>query len=218
MRDRRDEAVDVATEQPETPAEPILFYFDFLSPYGYLGSVAVERLAARLGHTVEWRPILLGVSVLKVMGLKALTDTPLKREYVHHDVARFARLLDVPFRRIEAPMQPLAAMRAFTWLAGSDPALAKRFGQAIYRAQWAAGADMSSAVAVCDLAVTIGIDGTALLAAIESRAVKDALRVQVASAIEAGIFGVPTFVVDGEMFWGADRLPMVERWIETGGW
>ena len=216
MPETRNEAFDADGRPPQ--AGPILFYFDFVSPYGYLGSIAVERLAARIGRAVAWGPVLLGITVLKVMGLKALPDTPLKRDYVLHDLARFARLLDVPLNRCEAPMQPLAAMRAFTWLDAQDPALARRFGRAVFRAQWAEATDMSSPDAVAGLAASLGADRTAVLAALESGPVKDALRAQVDAAIAAGVFGVPTFVVGGEMFWGTDRLPMVERWIETGGW
>ncbi len=199
-------------------AEPILFYFDFLSPYGYLGSIEVERMAARLGRQVEWRPVLLGVTVLKVMGLKALPDTPLKKDYVAHDLERCARLMRIPFNRPDAPMQPLAAMRAYTWLAGQDAALAKRFGQAVYRTHWAEATDMSSPLAVAKVAAALGVDPAALLEAIGSAPVKQTLHQAVEAAIAAGVFGVPSFVVGGEMFWGADRLPMVERWIETGGW
>ncbi len=115
-------------------------------------------------------------------------------------------------------MQPLAAMRGFVWLNGRDPALAKRFAQAVYHAQWAEARDISTPGAVAGLAVSLGVDYAEMLAALASDTVKDALRAQVEAAIAAGVFGVPTFVVDGEMFWGADRLPMAEHWIETGGW
>lgn len=201
-----------------TATAPILFYFDFLSPYGYLGSVAVERLGKRLGRRVEWRPVLLGITVLKVMGLKALPDTPLKRDYVFHDVARLARLLDIPLQRCAAPMKSLNAMRAWTWFAMQDPGLALRFGQASFHAQWAEARDMSAPEAVAALAGQFGPRPADVLAAMESAAVKDALRTRVEEAVAAGVFGVPTFVVEGEMFWGVDRLPMLERWIETGGW
>ena len=199
--------------------ETILFYFDFISPYGYLGSVEVERIAARHGWTVDWRPVLLGITVLKVMGLKGVADTPLKRDYVRHDVPRMARLLGIPFDRAgDGVMQPLPAARAFVWLKQQDGALAKRFGQAVYAAHWAEGRDMSSADAVADVAAAIGIDRAALLAAQQDDGVKAKLRDDVAEAIGAGVFGVPSFVAGGEMFWGADRLPMLERWLESGGW
>ena len=197
---------------------PILFYFDFISPYGYLGSVGVEQLAHRLGCGVEWRPVLLGITVLKVMGLKALPDTPLKGSYVHHDTKRLAGFMGIAFNRPPGPMQPLPAMRAFVWLNQRDPALAKRFGQAIYRAHWGEARNMSSPDAVAAVGATLGLHAADVIAGMTDPAVKDQLRADVDAAIAAGVFGVPSFVVGGEMFWGADRLPMLERWIETGGW
>ena len=97
-------------------AEPIAFYFDFISPYAYLGSIGIERMAARRGIEVDWRPMLLGISVLKVMGLKPLPDTPLKGEYLDRDTPRFARYLGVPYAataRTQFPRLPSA--RAVTW-------------------------------------------------------------------------------------------------------
>lgn len=195
------------------------FHFDLLSPYGYLGSVAVERMAARLGLTVRWRPMLLGISVLKVMGLKAGPDIPLKGDYAAHDWPRFARLLDIPHKS-DAPVRfaSLTAMRAFAWLDAGDPALAKRFASAIFRAHWADGRDMSSLEAVAAEAAGLGIDPTALKAAVASDVVKEALRVAVAESLAAGVFGCPSFIANGELFWGVDRLDQVERWIVTEGW
>ncbi len=198
---------------------PIGFYFDFLSPYAYLGSIEVEKLAASRGRTVEWRPILLGISVLKVMGLKAVPDTPLKGDYAAHDWPRCARLLGIAHRP-DAKVQfaSLAAMRAFAWLNDRDAELARAFGRAIFRAHWAEGRDMSAPEAVAAEAEPLGILPASLLAAIASQAVKARLRSHVDAALAAGVFGAPTFAVDGELFWGADRIGQVERWIETGGW
>lgn len=197
---------------------PILFYFDLCSPYGYLGSLGVEQVAARCGRIVEWRPILLGISVLQVMGLKPLPETPLKKDYVAHDIPRLARLMAVPYRADAPAMHPLAAMRAFVWLDDQDPAQARRLAQAVFHAHWAQGRDMSAAPAVAELAAGLGHDPGQVLVAIASPAIKARLRARVDAALAAGIFGVPSFVVDGEVFWGADRLPMLERWMTTGGW
>lgn len=199
--------------------QPIEFYFDFISPYAYLGSVGIERVAARHGRAVDWRPMLLGISVLKVMGLKPLPDTPLKGEYLNRDTPRFARYLGVPFStaaRTQFP--PLPSARAFTWLKDRDAALAKRFGQRVFAAHWGEGRDMGSAEAVAAEAEALGVPRAELLAAIETDAVKQRLRAHVEASLAKGVFGAPTFIVDGEMFWGADRLDQVERWIATGGW
>lgn len=200
-------------------AATIEFYFDFISPYGYLGSFAIERVAARHGRAVDWRPMLLGVSVLKVMGLKAVPDTPLKSDYAAHDWPRFARLLGLPARADANPrMAPLPAARAFTWLRDRDPALAVRLAQSVYRAHWGEGRDMSTATAVAELGESLGIDAGEMTAAMADEAVKQRLREHVDAALARGVFGCPTFIVDGEMFWGADRADQVDRWLATGGW
>jgi 2-hydroxychromene-2-carboxylate isomerase len=197
----------------------IAFYFDFISPYAYLGSLGVEKIAAKHGREVDWRPTLLGVSVLRVMGLKPIPDTPLKGPYMLRDVPRFARLLGIPYsERAPIKMAPLPAARAFTWAKERDPQAAKRLGQAILHAHWGEGRDMSSPEAVAGLAESVGFRIGDVRAAIEDEMVKARLRQHVDAALAAGVFGTPTFVVDGEMFWGADRLDQVERWLVTGGW
>jgi 2-hydroxychromene-2-carboxylate isomerase len=199
--------------------KPITFYFDFISPYAYLGSVGIERIAAKHGREVDWRPMLLGISMFKVMGLKAVPDTPLKGAYAAHDWPRLARYLGI-VHASEAKTQfaPLPAARAFTWLKDRDPVLAKQLAEAIFRAHWGEGRDMGSAEAVADEARRLGIAREEVLAAMADAAVKARLRQHVESSLAKGVFGAPTFIVDGEMFWGADRLDQVDRWLEMGGW
>ncbi len=200
-------------------AAPIEYYFDFISPYGYLGGLGIEPLAARFGREVDWRPMLLGVSVMNVMGLKPLPDTPLKGPYLKRDVPRFFRLLEVPYNPANGgTMAPLPAARAFTWLKRDDPALAKRFAQAVGRAHWSEGRDMSTPAALAEVAAGLGVDGAALAAATQDDEVKALLKAHVEGSLAKGVFGAPSFVVDGELFWGADRLYQVERWLDTGGW
>jgi len=195
------------------------FYFDFISPYGYLGAVGAAGVAARTGRSLRWRPMLLGISVLKVMGLKAAPDIPLKGDYAARDWPRCARLMGIPHAP-DAPVRfaSLTAMRAFHWLDQSDPSLAARFGQTIFHAHWGEGRDMSDLQAVSDEACLLGVDPDALSTAVASADVKDGLRTAVEHSLSLGVFGCPSFVVDGELFWGADRLDQVERWIVSGGW
>lgn len=198
---------------------PIEFYFDFISPYGYLGSTQVEALAARYGRTVDWKPVLLGITVMKVMGLKPLPETPLKKDYILVDKPRMAKLLGVPL--VEHGLKgvnSLAASRAFLWLKAQDPALAVRFAHRIYERLWVQGRDITPAEAVADEGVALGVDRAALLAAIESPEMKAALKEAVDAAIAKGVFGVPTFIADGEPLWGVDRLWMLEHWLKRGNW
>ena len=202
-----------------TEAGPIEFYFDFLSPYGYLGSVGIERIAAQHGRRVLWCPMLLGVTVIKIMGLRPVPETPLKGEYAAHDLVRFFRLVGEPWRPApDEQLDPLPGLRAFVWLDERDPAAAKALAQRLYRAQWCEGRSISTPTRVAEEAAALGIDAGAVRAALANDRIKTLLRERVDASIEKGVFGCPTFIVDGEMFWGADRLDQVERWIATGGW
>jgi 2-hydroxychromene-2-carboxylate isomerase len=199
-------------------ALPIEFYFDFSSPYSYFASVRIDDLAGRYARAVRWRPILLGAA-FKVSGMQPLLDIPLKSEYARRDIARFARLLDLHLRLPEKfPFAAVAASRAFYWLDAQDEALAKRFAKAIFRQVYAAGADVGDADFVCDLASGMGIARDDLKTALASAELKEKLRAEVDAAVAKGVFGAPYIVVDGEPFWGADRLPQIEEWLATGGW
>lgn len=198
---------------------PIEFYFDLISPYGYLASTQIETLAAEYGREVDWRPVLLGITVMKVMGLKPLPETPLKKDYVARDIPRMAALLGVPLvLHGLRGHNSLAASRVFLWLKAADPALAKRFAQRIFARLWIRGLDITPAAAVADEAAALGVDREAALAAAGSAEMKEALRSAVDAAIAKGVFGVPTFIVDGEPLWGVDRLWMLERWLRNGNW
>src|SRR5918994_4793516 len=138
--------------------EPIDFYFEFASPYGYLASTRIEALAGRHGRAVAWHPIMLGAA-FKETGARPLTETPLKGPYLLHDVPRFARLLGVPLRLPPVmPMNSLAASRACVWLDESDPGLAKTLAKALFRAHWGEGRDLGAPEAVADVALDLGID------------------------------------------------------------
>lgn len=200
-------------------AEPIEFYFDFASPYGYFASTQIDAIADRNGRSVEWRPMLLG-AVFKLTGGQPLPGIPLKGEYMAHDLRRFAGFLDIPFRMPDPmPMHSVAAARAFYWReldAGAGDA--KVLAKAMYHAHFGEGRDLSSPEAVADLGAAAGLDRDAMLEGMQSQSVKDRLRAVTDEAIGKGVFGSPFIIVDREGFWGADRLDQVERWLETGGW
>jgi 2-hydroxychromene-2-carboxylate isomerase len=190
------------------------FHFDFISPYGYFASLRIEAIAARHGRGVEWHPMLLGVSVLKVMGLKPLLDTPLKGPYTERDVLRYAREHGVPMQRLPADpvMNPLACGRAMAWVNVHQPQHAAAVAHALYNAYWGRGLDLSTPAS---LAPVVGEDIARAAGSDEATAL---LRAEVDAALQAGVFGSPTVVVDGEPFWGVDKLEQAERWLERGGW
>lgn len=199
---------------------PLKFYFDFISPFGYFASLRVEELAQRHGRTTDWHAILLGVSIMKVMGLKPLLETPLKGPYLVRDAARYARLHKLALKRPldSAQMDPRACARAFYWFKQNRPGREKALAAALLHAYWAAGLDLAAPEAAADAAARAGFARDEVLAAIASDESGALLRASMSAALDAGIFGSPTVVVDDEPFWGVQSLDLAERWIETGGW
>jgi 2-hydroxychromene-2-carboxylate isomerase len=199
-------------------AAPIDFYFEFSSPYGYIASQLVEDVEKRIGRPMKWRPMLLG-PVFKITGQAPLVEVPMKGEYSKHDFARSARLHKVDYTHpAKFPIGTVGAMRAFLWLDDRDPAKARTLAKTLYRAYFAEGRDIGAPATVIEIAASLGIDGEALKASIEDPAMKDRARREADAAIAAGVFGSPFFIVDGEPFWGVDRIPMLEDWVRTGGW
>ena len=180
----------------------------------------MEALAARHGRSVEWHAMLLGVSVIKVMGLKSLLDTPLKGDYIRRDAKRYMRRHHLQLKRdLDDPvMDPRAAGRAFHWVKQQRPELAAPLAQAIYHAHWVEGRDLSTAAEVAAITLPDGIDRDWLVAGIQSDEAGPLLRSAVDASLKAGIFGSPTVVIDGEPFWGTETLALAEEWLACGGW
>jgi 2-hydroxychromene-2-carboxylate isomerase len=198
--------------------QPIDFYFDFSSPYGYFAAASIDRIAARHGRAVTWRPILLG-AVFKVTGQQPLTTIPLKGTYAKRDLERSARLLGLPFKLpTPFPISSAAPSRAFYSVTDQDPQLARKLASALYSAYFGDGRDISTPEVTVDVAGKMGIERAEMSQALNDTAVKDRLRREVDAAIGRGVFGSPYIVIDGEPFWGADRLDHVEKWLATGGW
>src|SRR5262245_41057314 len=198
-------------------ADPVEFYFDFSSPYGYLTATRISQLAAKYGRAVEWKPILLG-AVFKVTGSGPLPSLPLKGPYSKRDIARTARFLNVPSNFPDPfPVSTQAPARAIYWLEQKAPERIEACVLALYRAYFVDGRDISSPDTTADVLASLGLNRAEVLSAIGEPAIKERLRSETQSAIERGVFGSPYVVVDGEPFWGSDRLDQVERWLKSGG-
>lgn len=213
-------------------AKPIAFYFDFTSPYSYLASEKIDAIAEKYGRQVQWRPVLLG-AIFKALGTVSLVKQPGMADYSARDFARSARFMDVPYVQPDNfPVSTVAAARAYYWLHGQDCALARRFAHAVFRAYFAEGRDISDVAVVLELGLKVGVTegnprgtdgmkcpewGTALESGMQDPAIKERLRVENEAVLALGAFGAPWIIVDGEPFWGADRLPQIERWLEADG-
>ena len=199
-------------------SDPIDFWFDFSSPYGYLMSERIDELAARFGRKVRWHPVLLGV-VFKATGSAPLTlQHPARATYSLLDFARSARFMGIPYRHpTRFPLATQSAARAYYSLHGEDCALARRFAHAAFRALYVDDRDISAPDVVLEIAADLGVDRNRLETALQSQQIKDRLKAEVDNALAIGVFGSPHVMIDGEPFFGADRLPQIEKWLETGG-
>ncbi len=189
--------------------ESIRFVFDFVSPYAYLGSTQIRALAGKHGREVEPVPVLFA-GMLEATGNRGPAEIPAKRDNLFWDVVRMARSLGVPIAPPAAhPFNPLTALRVTGCVA--EPAARWRLIDALYKAAWVDGQRIDQADVVARIASDAGQDGRALLEQAASAEAKARLRDATAEALRAGAFGVPTTFADGEMFWGVDSLPFLDR-------
>lgn len=199
-------------------ANPIDFYFDFSSPYGYLASLRIDQIAASHDREVVWRPYLMG-AVMKQTGSVPLPDRPLVGDYARLDIARSARRYNIPITMPSRfPISSVTACRGFYFLTDSDPIKAKHFARAVYIAFFTQDRDISSREVISEIAAQCAIEPISFDAALTDPAIKARLRKETEGAIAAGVFGSPLFIVDGQPFWGNDRLAEVDDWLASGGW
>ncbi len=196
------------TETRRMAKHTLEIYWDFSSPFSYLGATQAEALAARTGAELVWRPMLLG-GVFKAIGQ---ADAPImsfsdaKRRHYLQDLTRWAEHWGVPFSfPTRFPMNTVKALRAYLVL---PEARRKAYREATYRAYWAEDRDISSDEVLREL---IGAGADEVLAKTQDPAIKQELMGCTQRAVDAGVFGAPTWVIDGEdLYWGQDRMPLVE--------
>jgi 2-hydroxychromene-2-carboxylate isomerase len=210
------------TPPPSKLAAPggIDFWFDFISPYGFFASLRIEELAQRHGRNVQWHPLLIGVTVLKVMGLKPVLETPLKGAYALAEIKRYGRRHGVVLARPveDPPMNPLPVARMFAWMQQHAPAHAKAFAQQALADYWLRAIDLSHPAALQASAHAAGVPAHTVARAWADPQAAALLRTAVEQAIAAGVFGSPFFRLDGEAFFGVDKLELIEQWLASGGW
>ena len=188
------------------------FYFDFLSPYAYLAHRHLFPLAERTNTSVALKPTLLA-ALLNTHGHKGPAEIPPKRQWVFKETARRAALHGIPIGLPHThPFNPLLALRAVH----ACPEDKKRsLCDAFWTEAWGGaptqGLEHSDTIVRC--AASAGLDGTALLAQIQAPDLKASFKDATATALARGVFGVPTFCVGKELFWGFDALDLLELYL-----
>lgn len=203
-------------QENQGTAGPIEFWFDFSSPYAYFAALEIDRRLGDCGRAVLWRPYLIGVA-FKVTGMSALASMPLRGEYARHDWRRIADLLGVPFvLRDDHPFPSQALARAYYWFVEREPDWAVAFAKAGFETYFGRGEDLREAADVVRLAARFTEQPVALAAWLDSDAARQVLRARTTEALDKRVFGSPFFLVDGEPFWGWDRMGMLADWVARG--
>ncbi|KVM62053.1 2-hydroxychromene-2-carboxylate isomerase [Burkholderia ubonensis] len=185
------------------------WYFDFVSPFAYLQLEQFERLPPTL--TIEPRPIVLG-ALLAHWGQKAPAEIAAKRVFTYRHAQYRADRLGIPFRMPPAhPFNPIRPLRLAIAMGGSLDVIRR-----IFRHIWRDGHDVASPEGFAALCDAVGYPEG--VSAVDAQDVKDALRAHTDHAIAHGVFGVPTFEWDGELFWGEDATAMFVDCVASRAW
>ena len=182
------------------------FFYEFASTYSYIAAMRIAPLANGAGVTLRWRPFLLG-PIFKAQGwdTSPFNLYPAKGRYMVRDCERQCADLGLSFRLPEPfPQNSLQAARVA--LAGLDEGWGEDFSRAVYRAEFAEGRNIGEPAVIADIVQALGHDASAALARAQSDDIKGRLRANTEEAQRRGIFGAPSFIAGGELFWGNDRL------------
>lgn len=195
-------------------ANPITFWFEFASTYSYLSALRIEAEAEARGIDVIWKPFLLG-PIFKAQGwdTSPFSIYPEKGENMWRDMERRAAKYEIPFSRTAErlfPQNSVLAARAAIACLHED--WGREFCRGVFRAGFAEGKDISDPETVADCIEAAGGVAQTWLHMAHSDTQKAALRANVDEARSRGIYGAPSFIVDGELFWGDDRLEDALEW------
>lgn len=187
-------------------AKPLEFWFEFASTYSYLSAARVEDACAEAGVPLVWRSFLLG----PVFGAQGMTDSPfnmfpVKGAYMWTDVARCCSDLGLPFAKPSSfPRGSLLAARIAA--AHADEPWVGAFVRAVYHANFAEDCAIADDAVIAAILDEMGQDAAQVIATATAPDGKALLRRATEEAVERGLFGAPSFIVDGALFWGNDRL------------
>jgi 2-hydroxychromene-2-carboxylate isomerase len=192
-------------------ARQVDFYFDVGSPAAYLAWTQLPQIAEQAGAAIAYKPFLLG-GVFQATGNRSPMEVPAKGKYMQGDLERHARRYGVPFRHNpHFPINTLALMRGALGLQMRQPDKMQSYVDAVFRAIWVDAKNMNDPATVGAVLQQAGFDPQQLLALAADPEVKEQLKSVTQEAVNRGVFGAPTFFVEGAMYWGQDRLDFVKE-------
>jgi 2-hydroxychromene-2-carboxylate isomerase len=199
------------------PKPTLEFWYEFASPYSYIAAEEIESKALAAGVAVAWRPFLLG-PIFAAQGWKdsPFNIYPSKGAYMWRDLERLCADRKLPWKKPTVfPRNGLIAARIAT--AMTDHETRKAFTKSVFRANFIEDKDISAPSVVAGLLDNIGLPSAAWMSEAETDEIKNLLRRNTEVAISRGIFGAPSFIAGGELFWGGDRLDRALAWLISRG-
>jgi len=194
----------------------IRYYYTHVSPWSYLGHARLGEIAARHGASVDYVPITLGAIFPRTGGLPLAKRAPERQAYRMAELSRWPQRLGIPLNREPAHFptddRPAARLALAAKARGHDIA---ELSLALMRACWAEERDIADPATLREVADACGLDGSALLEEAESEAGQRRLEEACRAALDDGCFGAPWYLLDGEPFWGQDRLELLEEALEN---
>lgn len=192
---------------------PVEFWFDLASTYSYVAAMRIEKAARDAGAPVEWHPFLLGPIFSEQLGIKdsPFNVHPIRGRYMWRDLERLCELHRLPWSKPSVfPRSSVLAARVAC--VGAGESWGPELIRAVFRANFAEDREIAEPSVLGEILTSLGQDATAVLARASSPSVKDLLREATAQAARLGMFGAPNFVVNGELFFGQDRMDDALAW------
>ncbi len=190
----------------------VRFFFDFSSPYSYLASELIEPICEKHSATLLWEPMVVG-GIFQADGTTPAFRTEKRNRYLMEDMQALAKFHGIPYQtRTEFLFNPILALRATLQL--PQGAERSKAVHALFAGVFSKDMDMGNPENVKGQLDEAGLDGGALVEGSQQQAIKDQLRTNTEEALSMGVFGAPTYFLDGErMFWGHDRLNLLDYFL-----
>ncbi len=194
-------------------AAPLQFWFDLASTYSYVAALRIEQACARASVPLVWKPFLLGTIFSQLLGISdsPFNANPVRGRYMWRDLERLCAKHGLSWRRPSVfPRSSVLAARVAC--AGATEGWGPQFVRAAFRANFAEDRDIADPATLSGLLAEVAVEPGPTLERAVSPEVRARLRANTAEAMQIGIFGAPSFVVSGELFFGQDRLEDAAEW------
>ena len=191
-------------------SKQVTFFFDYVSPFSYFAHTQLPAFVERTGAELTYVPVLLG-GIFKATGNKppVMDECEPKRNYFGGTIGRWVKHYGVPFQmNPHFPVNTVNAMRGA--IAAQSEGVFDRYHAALFQAVWVDGRNAGDPDELADVLTKADLDAARLLEVAGGEEARGALRANTEAAVAAGAFGVPTFVHEGEIYWGADHMHFLE--------